>query len=352
MIPRSVNEVMQTMRRGLQSLSSPLANFSPFSNIYALLRSSAIIAAEQDLLLSNIENSFYLDTAKAEELDRKASDVGLARQLGLPASGFVLASASQIEIPSGTVLTNAQQTLQFTTTADVFIYTENPIPITSVDNTSDANLDAGIRLFSARYPQVTFVVGKYRDPTTKEPQVSLVGGKSSESDRQLRSRISSYITSLARGTREAIYTAILSYVPGRIYIKEHTPATGFITVYIDSQDARVQASVRALIDQNKASGVSYIVKPLQVYRTSVSLLLNTDRPDIYQATLSEVKARITSYGESIPLGGTMSLSSIAAIALAVPGITNCQVITPTEDISVEAESAIGIDSLVIDLRIV
>lgn len=351
MIPRSVNNIIDSIRSSLQDIRSPLANFSPYSNVYALLRTISIAVAESDVNISNLSKSFYINSASGEALDLRVSDMGMLRYTGSFAEGHVLVSGPSSVIQDGTVLSTPDQLYQFETTETIYINNETKIGIKALNVGSASNLNAGIRLFSLSYPNTKFIVGSYRDPLTKEPIGNMSGGLDRESDLELRGRAFYYLRGLAASNMYSIENTIRAITPNRFYIKEHTPTTGYISIYVDSKNLRTIQQIEEAVKTVKAVGVSYAVKPILIHKESVSLILTLTPSNSFDAVINKVKQDINLYSNSLGLGGVISRSVISGIAMNHPQVVNCQVIQPNQDVEVRPDTLASIDSIYIDLRV-
>ncbi len=350
---RSIGDIISSVKQSLQSLGSPLGNFSRYSNIYALLRSVASIIAEQDYRLATTQQSFYLMTATGDDLDLRALDFGLYRKAGTYGTGWVLiSSASPYVLPENLVLSSADSQYQYKLTKAVTTGGgEFAIPMQSLTKGTDINLSAGTRLYSSFFPGVTFTIGRYRDPLTNEPQIGVTGGRDPESDFAFRSRVMLYLRSLNLGTLEFIQSAVLSVEEvSRVFIKEHTPVTGYFTVYVDSQDSAILNEVEALISQNKAAGVSYLIDSIVSVPVNVNILLKVSPFADSNQVLTSVRALISNYFDNLSLGESIRPNSLAAIALQVEGVLDAVMFNPTDEVTPAAGNLITLSNLSITLQ--
>ena len=123
-----------------------------------------------------------------------------------------------------------------------------------------------------------------------------------------------------------------------------------MSIYIDTNDARTQQEVTDLVSRVKAAGVAYIVRPLLTRKESISLLVTTNNPELSQSIINETRRRVMAYGNSLGLGSSLRLTTIAGLVMSIEGVINCRVIRPEGDIAVSEEVSVGIDSVIVDLR--
>lgn len=349
---RTLNEVIENLRTGLAN--SKLARFSTYSNVYALFRSIGSVITQHEVELDSIKDGFFLSTASGDDLDRRAGDYEIYRNLGSPSYGSVLVKAGFLgtgPIPAGTILTSANNLIQVETTEPINIVglNEVAVEVVSLSLTQQANLPAGTSLYSSIYPQFTFTVGRYRNPLNLTIEGNLSGGREGETDIQFSTRIRDFQTSLAKATNPALVSSILN-VPTvtRVFIKEHKPSSSYMTVYINSNNAEVVRRVDAVIAENKAAGVSYIIRPLDKVDLVVALELEVNRNSNINKLIEDTRATVYSYLDNVEVEGLVSKEAIAGVALRVPGVSNVRVLSPTNSIVLQAEQIVNVSDVIIN----
>lgn len=334
---RTINDIISSARNALQKVNSPLASFSRYSNIYAMLRSVAHLVAEQDFKIKTARDSFYVFSATGEDLDHRALDFGLFRKQGTFASGSVLVESNLGNnlIPQGTILTTADSSLQFEVIAETFVGSaETTLPVRSLTKSLNANLAAGTRLYSSFYPSVKFTVGQYRNSLSRQAEGAITGGRDLENDDLFKDRILRHLQSLGKGTVSAIEAAIMA-IPGitRVFIRESAPAAGYVTAYINSQDTRVMDAARIALQMSKCAGVAFLVESIETTPVNINLIVRVkDFADSARIT-ARIKTLLTHYFDSLDLGQVVDPLTLNALVLSIEGVTDSQILEPTNPVS-------------------
>lgn len=329
MAPRTVAQILTSMRDSL--VGGPLSNFSPYSNVYALYRAVAIAVVEQDSLIEGMLSGFHLGTATGMDLDKRASDYGLMRLVGVGAKGWVLARSSEnVLLQPGTILTDPTSRYQYEVSQSTYVGVgvEVPIYVQSTSGTVASNLAPGTYLTSSFYPSMSFTVGRYRDTSTGAAVGAIEGGTDRESDTSLRVRLLQHLKNRSTSNRDSIYLAVRA-VPGisRVTLMEHDPITGYFTVYVDSNDATLLTRVRGIVDTVKAAGVSYLVRGMLPTPVNIDISV-AGTVDIDTDVL---RAALISVIDNVPPSGTLYVDAIRGAALKVAGVTRVVSITPSSD---------------------
>ena len=304
-----VNDIITLLRRGLER--TRLSDFVPYSDIHILFRAIASVLSEREVSLTNLFNLFYIYTAKGSYLDRRAKDYGLTRLTGSRAQGWVLIKCPERDtsIPKGLILLAPGGVLQYEVTYSVFAPkgVEVLTSIESLNEDPSANLSAGVMLYSNFYPHVDFVVGRYRN--INGPQQGLLGAGEMETDEAFRNRLLRWLVRGSPVSRESL-TLMLESIPGlgKAFIQEHYPLTGYMTVYLGTSDSVLLNRARALMDTNKAAGVSFIISSIQKSEVNVSVTLSTE------ASLDAIQIRssISNFIQRLPVGSAFLIPDLSA----------------------------------------
>lgn len=354
MKPRSIETVINSIRTTLQTLGSPMAKFSNFSNLYILFRSVATVIVEQDVRLKEIIANSFVSTAIGSALDNRAMDFNIKRLTGSFSSGSCLVKGPAILIPKNTILYSSDQTIQYETYSDLKTNTlEASLTIRALGIGSDYNLPQGTYLYSNLFPAHSFVVGRYRDPITKIPIGSLSNGSNRETDSEFRSRIRSLLSGgfTRNGTLYNLNLEIskLPYI-SRVFIKEHQPVTGYFTVFIDVQDAELIKQVDSLVKSIKPVGVAFLIKPLRTKPIDVSIevtLKGYSDPSL----ATSIKTTLSSYFSNLPLGAKVDPVLIRDALILNTSVTSLSISKPQSSIQLSNDSIADLGKVDIAIRI-
>jgi uncharacterized phage protein gp47/JayE len=342
---RSVNEIINSFKKRLVSIGSPLANFAPYSNTYALFRAIGSILSEQDTRLSNATEESFLLTATGRNLDRKAEDFGLYRLTGSKSKGSILVKASRDgSLLKGTILNTASNAIQFEVISDINYKAGEVVGrVQAISNGSLYNLQPGTKLYSSTY-DVDITVGYSRDPITGNALGSLEGGGTAETDEEFRTRILSSIRKKDRylGTSNSIKEELLKlpYVT-KVFILNHKPVSGYFTVYVDNRDSKNLNYIGLIIESIKPVGSLFILKPLSI--NSLSIRIEGEFSSSSEETRSLITETAYDYVNNLSIGQTFSVAELQRRLYQIN--SRVKLVSPTVDIKPDTESLLSISSI-------
>jgi uncharacterized phage protein gp47/JayE len=319
----NINEIISSVNSNLIDLGSKLANFSRYSNVYALVRSiSQTYIEQQDLLNTNLSKSF-ISQATGDDLDLKLTDLGINRLTGSLSSGWVLASSSStISIPQGTVLSDLSKSHQFTVDSTTQIgINEVSLRITSLIIGESSNLEANTQLFNPLFSNSTFFVGRYRDPLSNAAIISLSGGSDRESDESYRARGISSLSNINSGNLAAVDLALRQNLNSiKFYIKEARPVTGMFTVFVNSSEESIINLAEQAIEKSKPLGINYIIQTIQ--KQPVSIIVNAviDSSADSQSAINAMRSTINNYFNNLTVGQSFSAPDLERRIIALSPI--------------------------------
>lgn len=336
---RSTSDILRSIRLGLQN--SRLKDFAYGGNLWALLRAISNTIAEQDLALNRLRDSLFTSLASDQDLDRAALRQGYLRKPAAQAAGYALVkSLNGSTLSRGTLFATADRAIVVETTQDYRLgSTEVPIPIRAVAPGYRSNLLPGTVLFNAGLPSLSLVVGRYRDPISGLPMEGLRGGMDLETDDELRARL----TNLAsRNSRDRLAAQIVSQVPALRRLSIQESSTGYIQVYVDTNEREVLAQVTAAIEQFKPVGVAYSLLVLRRLPLNVSLQLVVNAiPSNFNQL---VRALVQNYFDSLQPGDSFRPYTLKQL-LEQSLVQQATVLTPLEAVSARAEELITLGEL-------
>jgi uncharacterized phage protein gp47/JayE len=331
---RTIEGILSQMRESLEESNSDLASFPEYGNLYAIFRAVASSILEQDVKLNTINSNLYLNSAAGEALDSKASEFNLVRRSGTLAKGALTVLGINNVIPSSTILTDRNTGLQFSIDNQVIMISSKGIAsITSTEYTELANLKAGTELYSSIYPSVRFIVGNSFNIQTNTYQGNLLGGRSKETDDELKIRISTTIQSLSLSNTQALEIAARN-IAGvtKLSIIENEPSLGYITVYINNTETKFLSIVKNRLDLIKPIGTAIIVKTFTSVPININVALEVYNNTNTSSLQTNIRSNIQEYINNLNPGATLNKESIAAYILKIPEVYNVNVINPTGNI--------------------
>lgn len=339
-----IDTLIETFRRALGR--SQLKDFTSYSDLYVLFRAVASVLTERESALTNLIDLYYIFNARGTSLDRRAYDYGLTRLQGSKARGQVLirSTSQDVTIPKGLILSAPGNVLQYEVVSSVFIPRglEVPTTIESLGEGSDSNLSAGVLLYSSFYPHVEFTIGRYRAPNGIAVG-EVIGGDEVEDDDSFRVRLLQWISRGSAVSRSSL-TITLQSIPGvgRVFIQEHSPVTGYITVFLGTSDSRILNQARRVVDLNKAAGISYIVQTIDRLTVTLSLTIYTIGP----LDSGYLRGQLLRYLYRQTIGDIIRLADIVSYtAQQSNAIVSVVVDQPTRDIQLSAGQMVDIQDI-------
>jgi uncharacterized phage protein gp47/JayE len=327
---KSISEIITSFKNNLSNLGSPLASFTNYSNMYMIARAFAGVASQQYSDLDNYYLNSFLATATGDNLDARARDYNLIRAGGSFATGYVFAtSATNITIPSGSILNSPNVNYQFQITQEVTVTSIGVYaPISSLINTELANLNAGTVLTSAFYPNVKFVIANSVD-LNGAYLGGLQGGRSPETDVNFRARILSQVNNQTRGTLESVINKLNELNIAKFFIKESYPVTGYFTVFIDS----LEQSLMDLVEENlmlvKPVGTAFEVKPIQSQFINLRFVVTLTSIEFAESVSNSIREICYNYFESLELGQELFPVNLAILCSNLQGIRDIRIVDPS-----------------------
>ena len=163
------------------------------------------------------------------------------------------------------------------------------------------------------------------------------GGLDAEPDGALRTRFTNFIDSRSRATPAAIAYAIQSLQQGLTHVlaENMDPSgalrLGFFTVTVDdgtgSPPPITIAAVSAALENVRPVGTQFAVQPPTLLTATIALTI-TAPASSYATAQANVGSAIKAYVSTLPIGASLPLSRLAAIAYAAdPSVSNVSAIT-------------------------
>jgi len=205
---KTYDEVLETMIENAGQIFGYDMDLSNNTILGQKLRSTAVEIATLWQELEGAYYSAFISSAEGRSLDRIVALVGLKRNSALKASGIVTfsvgeAKESDIEIPSGTIVGTADQSILFETSEAVILYageTSVDVPVAAQVAGSDGNVSGG---------SITRLVTSMSVIDSITNASALTGGGDSETDAKLRIRAMT-MKPTAKGTVSALESALFA----------------------------------------------------------------------------------------------------------------------------------------------
>jgi hypothetical protein len=278
-----VEEVSGAIQQRAEGDTRPLRDVSSLSVMGALVRAFAAGLVSAWDQLRTLREGFFVSTAYGTLLDDRLGDLGMPRNPGLQARGFVLVrsltgDATPVAMAEGTVLsTQTVPTLDFLViSAATYSGTELAVEIEAVQSGLAYNLPAGTRLYTAStaLQDMRFEVGTTR--LNGVAQGNLQSGLNAETDAEYALRFPYYLQGLPRSTYGAVRQALLgtSGVSGLV-LENAKPGPGYVRIHVASTLPTVSQGTRdaiaATLLEWGPAGLGYVIKTVQIKTIPVTL---------------------------------------------------------------------------------
>lgn len=308
---------------------------------------AAVIGEEVIGQLADVEEGFWLDSARGAKLDKWASDrYGLTRKPASPAFVYLQFTSSTppgvaFAIPAGTRAATSDGR-EFTTVTTVTFPAASLGPVLVLARSLLAGLDQAIGPGAIK--SITTEIA-FAPPTLAVANAQASSGSANvESDEDFKTRIRRFWGSLRRGTKGAIETGALA-VPGvlRAVSFEGLQSFGYptrsVTLVIADQftDALVKQGMEVPAYEAQSQALAYVVKnalveyraygiPVTVIVAQVRMLqvvlrlrftadvADTDSLALYVRTL------VTQYINGLNPGAAFEPAAVTALLRSVPGL--------------------------------
>jgi phage-related baseplate assembly protein len=330
---QTLASLMQQMAAAVQGSAAQLIDLSVGAVLRALLEATASVALWLQWLIVQVLSATRAATSVGPDLDTWMADFSLTRLPGGSALGTVTFSRYTIglaaTVPVGCTIMTQDGTTQFVIVADSALGAWNGsngytlaaslasvnVPVQAAVAGAGGNVQAmTITVLTSPIPGVDLVTNA--QPTT--------GGSDPESDAAFRARFTLYINSRSLATPGAILFAIASIQPGLRYalLENQTLAgvaqPGNFCVIVDdgsgSPPPALLASAQGAVDTVRPIGSTYIVVGPAIVMASVALTIETTTPATFLVVAQAVQVAIAAWIASLPIGGTLAISMLDAIA--------------------------------------
>lgn len=358
--PRSFDDILTQYLAALEDSGAGLdLQINPSSPLYVLARANSTVIADLESELVDVFTSTSPITATGFDLDSLMFIPEVQRLDSSLATGSIIIkpTTNAITIPIGTILTDLDSGLQFSTTQAALTskIINTIIPITSLTTGFSNNLTAGTNLFSPDYPTVNFFVGSSLSADNIF-NGDLTGGSDLETDDSLRTRFFNYLTNSNRPSSILfIKDLVLSY-PSilKCFVKTNLP--GIIEIWVNFSsldgssfysDTEVDALKQTLTPFIPA-GITLAINEAKIKycQLSLSIIPYSAQTDL-TALNSDISSAIDNIIADLDIGQTLSLSSI--ISAVLPFVAKVVITDPISDITPQLDEVVVVSSIKLTL---
>lgn len=315
------------------------------SAVLGFFQSVATQLAYNQMLIEAINAFARASTAVGADLDLWMADFGFLRLASEKATGTVTltllsAQESAILVPVGLQFSTLDGSQFFEIIADTnksAWSTEQqsyliPSSVLSIDVTVRALLPGALgNVQPGKINQI--VTGSESIDRVTNAQI-LSGGREAETDEEFRKRFVLWINSRSKATRDAILEAALGVKAGlNVKLAENVDQNGnarpgFFTVVIDDGSGDPPSGlielVRAAIAEVVGFTIQFVVVGPTPIDSNVSMVINFKVDAIENEVLAAVIKALYDYVNALPIGETLYLSQLVAVAQGVTGVLSVE----------------------------
>jgi uncharacterized phage protein gp47/JayE len=317
--------MLEQMAAGIQGAATQLLDLS-------LLEACAAVSLWLQWLILQVMTATRAATSQGPDLDSWMADFSFARLPGSAATGAVTfaryTTGMSATIPVGATVSTADGVTSFTVVADA----NNPawtgsafviepalsaitLPVAATLGGASGNVLAG---------SITVMATPIAGVDTVSNPAALSGGMDAESDAAFRARFRLYINSLSLATLSAIQLAVQSIQSiTRYLVIENLDSQGnlrlgyFCVVADDGSGAppmSLLSEVQTAVEAVRPIGSSFAVMGPQLTDANIAVAIETANTANHTTIAANVQAAIALWVAGLPIGGTLAISKIDAIA--------------------------------------
>ena len=273
---RSYDDILSSMKAKYTELTGTDPDKASDIGIRMKVLAGELFSAYAEL--NWLKAQMFPTTADGEYLEMHAAQRGLQRRAGLKARGevdFYLSARMNTDftIPAGTVVaTGGRSPVRFSTDEDVVIPSGRLVgtaEITALEEGSSGNV---------MEQEITVIVTSVPGLGRVQNDDCITGGADSETDEQLRARVTDSFVHIPNGTNKAYYIAQAMSVEGvaSVGVMPRRRGSGTVDVFVAAEDGTASQAMIAAV-QDKLSGAREInvdvhvgalnIVPIDVYMT-------------------------------------------------------------------------------------
>ncbi len=367
---QSFASLVQQMAASVQGTSAQLIDLTVGSVLRAILEASASVALWLQWLILQVLSSTRAATCIGADLDSWMADFSLVRLPATFANGMTtfgrITGGIVATVPVGATVMSEDFSIQFAVI---------PQPSNSAWNGSngysigsdDLSIDVPVQAIVAGGAGnvQALAISVLASPIAGVDQVAnanpLSGGSDAESDASLRARFALYINSRSLATSSAIQYAVLSVRSGlRCAVLENqtlegSPRLGNFCVVVDdgtgAPSADLLSAVQSAVDEVRPISSTYCVVGPVALSVAVELTIETNNPPTHLVVSQNVQAAILDWIVTLPIGGTLAISKLDAIAHAasasVTSVRSVQINNSVSDLSAPATGVLVATTVVV-----
>lgn len=313
-----------------------VTDFTPGSVAYTVL---AAVAAGEDVIGKQYYDAVLqadILTATGTNLDNRVANWGVTRKPAIAANkafnfNKIVPATNTLTIPAGTLITTMPaadgSTIQFTTDqAGMLTVGQNTVAISATCKVPGPGIAGNL---AANTPLLIGSALPGIDSVTLSDAIT--NGIDKESDNALRARCLSVIQNPQGGGTQADYKNWALSVTGvkTAHVLPLNRGPGTIDIVITGPggvpDAALIAAVQAEIDSRKPLNVDVLVIPPDAVTINSTIIITLEPGFTIEGVMPSIDTAVANYIYSVPTGGTVYNTSMAAAIISIQGILDCAI---------------------------
>ena len=348
---KSAQNIYERLKANFVALAADITDFNVGSVIRSLLEAIALGLENLWFYADRIYQACFVATARGDDLDLRAAELGITRKQAAKARGWVRFTGDNgTVIPAGTIVSTSPSVdpvAEFKTTQDVTITGGSvSAPVEALAAGRSGNVAQG---------KITYVPQTIPGVNSVTNPVATAGGADTETDEELRSRCVRQWSSTAAGATAEYFRAKALEVEGvaeaQVIGCHPEPGCVLIRVWSRDEEGRLVPGSPQLIEDVQEYLNRDDVRPVCIrvaveapsgvpvdVDVWVSALGGYEWTDVAQA----VRGQILGYFETLGPGDDVLVSRLIDVVMEAEGVYDAVVMKPRTNISIaDADTAIA-----------
>ena len=345
----SFEETLTQMMSDYQKITNMPINKN--SDMYIKIKTLASQIFSLNTKLKWVEKQIFPQTASGKFLDYHAQTRGLKRKTAKNSVGKLTFSISEpakqdVEIPINTICFSAiNPEIKFSTTSKAIIKAGE----TSADAEAKAlllglntNLSANTITCFCSFP-------KYVESVTNKNKFS--GGCNQESDEELRTRLLENFKNISNGSNSAYYYNLaMNYdevISANIIPRKRGRGTVDVIITAKKNDPDLIKKIKSDFEVEKEINVDVDVQFARTKKSDISLIIEINQAFDFAEMKQKTSELIKDYFNNLKIAQPLKLAALGSQILNIPGIENYKFLNPSQDVFLEPDEIICLNSLTI-----
>jgi len=334
------NDIYETIRNKFLTLNQTITNFNIGSRIRSLFESVALAIEEVWFRLDTMYQGLFAATAKGDDLDLRALELGLSRKAAQKSTGYVrFYGTENTEIPLGTICStdvSIEPIIEFSTTSAKTISSDGyiDVPVEAKEAGKQGNVEAEKVIY---LPQSIAGVSEIKNLQT------ISGGNDEEDDEALRKRVVlRWYASSWGGCEEAFRSQALEVdgvADAQVVACWQGPGTVKILIWSKDESGKLVpassdlvTSVQSYLDERKPICTAVTVAQPTGILVDVFIFLKCESGYTFATVQEAVHSAVINFFEGLGIGEDLIIAQLFAVVMNVDGIEDAKIGQPRNNV--------------------